>query len=134
MGIIPAASPCQASAAEAPFQRTMSAPGSVDCRVGSSFPVSFDPQKLDHPGPMAAVLWPIGPRYDGFSRSGCRSPERYEVGGQLLPGPMDLRDCRRSSAAGEPPHNLSANSRRGAQWKIAPFLGLVVVSETAVAF
>jgi hypothetical protein len=133
VGIIPAASPYQALAAEAPLERAMSALESVDCRERFSFPVPSDPQKLDRLGPIAAVLWQIGPRFDGFSWSGCRSPERYEVGGRLLPAPMDLPDYQRSSAAGESLHNLPTNSRRGAMWKIVPLLVLVAVSEAAVA-
>jgi hypothetical protein len=133
VGIIPTAFPYQALAAEAPLERARSALGSVDCREGFSFPVPSDPQKLDHPGPIAGVLWQIGPRFDGFSWSDCHSPVRYEVGGRLLPGPMDLPDYQRSSAAGEPLHNLPTNSRRGATWKIVPLLVLVAVSEKAVA-
>ena len=109
MGIIPAASPYQALAAEAPLERAMSDLGSVDCRAGSSFPVPSAPQRLDHLGPIAAVLWPIGPRFDGFSWSVYRSLERYQAGGRWLPGPMDLPDYQRPSAAGEPLHNLPAN-------------------------
>jgi hypothetical protein len=78
VGIIPAASPYQALAAAAPLERAMSDLGSVDCRAGSSFPVPSAPQKLDHLGPIAAVLWQIGPRFGGFSGSGCRSPACYE--------------------------------------------------------
>jgi hypothetical protein len=133
VGIIPAASPCQAFGAGAASERAMSALGSVDCRARSSFPVLSDSQNLDHPGPIAAALWQLGPRSDGFSWSDCRSPERYEEDGQLLLGPMDLPDYRQSSAAGESPRNLPGGSRRGAMWKIAPLLVLVVVSETAVA-
>src|ERR1700730_6583631 len=107
----------------------MSDLGSLNCRAGSSFHVPSAPQKLDHLGPIAAVLWQIGPRFGGFSSSGCRSPECYELGGRLLPGPMDLPDYWRSSAAGEPPHNLPGNSRRGAMWKIVPLLVPVAVSE-----
>jgi hypothetical protein len=132
VGIIPAASPYQALAAEAPLERAMLDLGSVDCRAGSSFHVPAAPQRLDHLGPNAAVLWQIGPRFDGFSWSGCRSPACYEVGGRLLPGPMDLPDYQRPSAAGELLHNLPANQRRGAMWKIVPLLVLVAVSETAV--
>src|ERR1700692_4902295 len=69
-----------------------------------------------------------------LSWSGCRSPACYEVGGRLLPGPMDLPDYQRSSAAGEPLHNQPANQRRGAMWKIVPLLVLAAVLETAVAF
>ncbi len=125
MGIIPAEAPYQALAAEAPLERAVSALELGDCQEGFSFPVPAVPQKLDHLGPHAVVLWPIGPRFDGFSWSGCRFPERDQAGVRWLPGPMDLPDCQRPSAAGEPLHNLPANSRRGAMWKIAPLLVLV---------
>ncbi len=83
--------------------------------------------------PMLLFFGRLGQDLPAFPGQAVGLPACYEVGGRLLPGPMDLPDYQRPSAAGEPLHNLPANPRRGAMWKIVPLLVLVAVSETAVA-